>query len=92
MGLPCVASMPAWSGTVIPAGEGILATDNPPQFAEYVISLLQDHAWRTEMASRARGAAEAYYRWEAQMARFDDIIADVCEPVPDSASASLKPA
>jgi len=92
MGLPCVASMPAWSGTVIPAGEGILATDNPRQFAEYVICLLQDHAWRTEMASRARGAAEAYYRWEAQMARFDDIIADVSEPVPDSALASLKPA
>ena len=90
MGLPCVASMPAWSGTVIPAGEGILATDNPPQFAEYVICLLQDHAWRTEMASRARGAAEAYYRWESQMARFDDIIAAVSEPVPDSASASLK--
>jgi polysaccharide biosynthesis protein PslH len=92
MGLPCVASIPAWSGTIIPAGEGILATDNPQQFAEYVICLLQDNAWRAEMASRARGAAEAYYRWEAQMARFDDIIAAVAEAAPGSASAALKPA
>jgi glycosyltransferase involved in cell wall biosynthesis len=92
MGLPCVASIPAWSGTIIPAGEGILATDNPQQFAEYVICLLQDNAWRAEMASRARGAAEAHYRWEAQMARFDDIIAAVAEAAPGSASAALKPA
>jgi hypothetical protein len=31
-----------------------------------------------------------YYRWESQMARFDDIIAAISEPVPDRASASLK--
>ena len=85
MGLPCVASMPAWSGTVIPAGEGILATDNPQQFAKYVICLLQDDAWRTEMATRARAAAEAYYRWQSQMGCFDDIIAAISGPPPDSA-------
>ena len=33
MGLPSVASSAAWSGTVIPRGEGILVADQPREFA-----------------------------------------------------------
>src|SRR5204863_119247 len=36
MGLPCVASTAAWSGTVVPDGEGILAADDPRDFAERI--------------------------------------------------------
>jgi sugar transferase (PEP-CTERM/EpsH1 system associated) len=35
MGLPCVASTAAWSGTVVPNGQGILAADTPEEFAEH---------------------------------------------------------
>ena len=42
MGLPCVASTAAWRGTVVPAAEGILATDDPQEFARNVIDLLGD--------------------------------------------------
>jgi sugar transferase (PEP-CTERM/EpsH1 system associated) len=89
MGLPCVPSVAARSGTVIPNGEGILATDDPKEFAGHVVRLLQDGNWRTEMARWARAAAEANYRWEAQMAGLDEIVGTVAQP-PRAVSASLE--
>jgi glycosyltransferase involved in cell wall biosynthesis len=80
MGLPCVASTAAWRGTVVPAAEGILATDNSQEFARNVIDLLRDSNRRAEMARRARAAAEAKYRWEVQLARLDQVITTVLPP------------
>jgi polysaccharide biosynthesis protein PslH len=89
MGLPCVASLAAWKGTVIPEGEGILATDNPEQFARHLIRLLRDGNERAEMARKARAAAEANYRWETQMAHLDQLIAAaISEPLRRMESAS----
>ena len=91
MGLPCVTSTAAWSGTAIPNGEGIVATDDPQQFAAHVINLLQDANWRAEMGRRARAITEAKYKWEAQMARLDQVIAAaVSQPQTGSASAWLR--
>jgi sugar transferase (PEP-CTERM/EpsH1 system associated) len=75
MGLPCVTSTTAWRGVGIPEGEGIFAADRPRDFAGHVIGLLRDADRRIEMARRARAAAETHYRWEAQMARLDQVIA-----------------
>ena len=75
MGLPCVASEAAATGTVVPNGEGILAADDPEEFAEHVVRLLRDGAFRAAMASKARAAAEMNYRWEAQLARLDRVVA-----------------
>jgi glycosyltransferase involved in cell wall biosynthesis len=77
MGLPCVASTTAASGTVIPNGKGILAADEPEEFAEYVLRLLLEEQFRAEMAQRARHAAETYYRWDSQMADLDRVIASL---------------
>jgi sugar transferase (PEP-CTERM/EpsH1 system associated) len=88
MGLPCVVSTAAWNGTAIPIGEGVVATNDPPQFAANVIDLLRDADWRAEMGRRARALAEADYRWEAQMARLDQIIAAA---VPQSPPFSTSP-
>jgi glycosyltransferase involved in cell wall biosynthesis len=77
MGLPCVASTAAWRGTVVADGEGMLATDEPMEFARHIVDLLRDANRRGEMACRARAAAEANYRWEAQMACLDQVIAAV---------------
>jgi sugar transferase (PEP-CTERM/EpsH1 system associated) len=88
MGLPCVASEAAATGTVVPDGEGILAADDPEEFAEHVVRLLRDGAFRAAMASKARAAAELNYRWEAQLACLDRVIATLS---PRSAlSASLE--
>ena len=75
MGLPCVASTAAWSGTAVADGQGILATDEPREFARHVIDLLGDSDGRAEMARRARAAAVANYRWEVQLAYLDQVIA-----------------
>ncbi|HJZ14012.1 MAG TPA: TIGR03087 family PEP-CTERM/XrtA system glycosyltransferase [Stellaceae bacterium] len=75
MGLPCVASTAARSGTAVADGQGILATDEPREFARHVIDLLGDSDARAEMARRARAAAVANYRWEVQLACLDQVIA-----------------
>lgn len=75
MGLPCVASTAACRGTAGPAVEGILATDDPQEFARHLVNLLTDSNGRAVMACRARAAAEANYRWETQLSRLDQVIA-----------------
>ena len=88
MGLPCVASEAAAAGTVVPHGEGILTADDPVEFAEHVVRVLRDGAFRAEMASKARAAAELNYRWDVQLACLDRVIAALS---PRSAlSASLE--
>ena len=88
MGLPCVASTAAWSGTVVPAAECICATDDPQEFARNVIDLLRDGDRRGEMARRARAAAEASYRWEVPLSRLDQVIATIVSlPLRQTASA-----
>jgi len=80
MGLPCVASIPAWSGTVLSQGDGILATDNAREFADHVLHLLRHVEYRAAMAVKARAAAETNYSWEGQMQHLDAIVAAVTEP------------
>jgi glycosyltransferase involved in cell wall biosynthesis len=75
MGLPCVASATAASGTVVAEGGGILAADEPEEFAEHVLHLLREEKFRCDMARKARAAAEANYRWDVQMASLDRVIA-----------------
>lgn len=73
-GLPCVSSMAAWSGTVIPQGDGIVATDDPQAFAREVVRLLTDAGYRAQMADRARKAALTHYAWSAQLEKLDRIV------------------
>jgi polysaccharide biosynthesis protein PslH len=86
MGLPCVSTTAAWGGTVVPQGAGILVTDDPAQFADRVVGLLRDSAFRSEMSGKARAAVEASYRWEDQMAALDRVISEVTARSPKQAS------
>ena len=88
MGLPCVASEAAAAGTVVPGGLGILATDDPEEFAVHVVRLLRDGAFRATIAGKARAAAELNYRWDVQLACLDRVIAAL-SPRP-ALSASLE--
>jgi polysaccharide biosynthesis protein PslH len=89
MGLPCVTSIAAWSGTVVPRGEGILATDDPKEFAAYVVRLLRDDGYRALMARMARAAVEQHYRWETQMVHLDRVVAAVTASPARAASPAL---
>jgi sugar transferase (PEP-CTERM/EpsH1 system associated) len=75
MGLPCVSSVAAWQGTVVPEGEGLVATDEARDFADKVVALLSDAAYRNDMAKKARAAAESHYSWDVQMQALDRVIA-----------------
>ena len=88
MGLPVVSSAAAWSGTAIPAGEGVLAADDPAVFAGHVVHLLRDKNYRNEMARKARAAAETYYTWDAQLKELDRIIGRFATTPPSLAAAS----
>jgi sugar transferase (PEP-CTERM/EpsH1 system associated) len=87
MGLPCVASGAAWRGTVVPAGDGILVTDDAVEFAALVVRLLREPVFRAEMSRRARAAVEANYRWADQMAALDRVVAELTAPPPEQAAA-----
>jgi len=89
MGLPCVTSTAAWNGTVVPRGEGILATDDPKEFAAYVVGLLRDDDYRASMARKARAAVEQDYRWETQMVHLDRVVAAVTASPAPAASPAL---
>ncbi|MBS0367289.1 MAG: TIGR03087 family PEP-CTERM/XrtA system glycosyltransferase [Proteobacteria bacterium] len=75
MRLPTVSCTPAWRGTVLAQGEGILVADEPVAFAAEVVGLLRDDRRRALLAQAARQAAERYYRWDVQMQRLDEAIA-----------------
>ena len=77
MGLPCIASTAAWSGTAVANGEGLLAADEPQEFAGHVVRLLREPDFRTAMAYKARAAVEANYRWATQLAVLDRVIANL---------------
>jgi glycosyltransferase involved in cell wall biosynthesis len=90
MGLPCVASAAATAGTAVADGDGILAADDRDEFAEHIVRLLRDAAFRARVAGKARAAAELNYRWETQLARLDRVVAAL-SPQPAS-STPLEPA
>lgn len=92
MGLPCVVTTAAWTGTVLPQGAGILVADDSAEFAGHIVRLLRDGGFRAEMARMARAAVEANYRWERQMAFLDQVIAAVTAWPPRTLSISLEPA
>lgn len=90
MGLPCVTSMTAWSGTVIAQGQGIVASNDPAELAQQIVRLLSDANYRGAMALRARQAVEANYTWGAQMDLLDGIIARLVKAPPKLGNARPK--
>ena len=75
MGLPTVSSTAAWRSTVLAQGDGVLAADDPQEFADHVIHLLMDDDYRRQMGQKARAAAETHYTWDAQLRELDRVIA-----------------
>jgi sugar transferase (PEP-CTERM/EpsH1 system associated) len=74
MNLPVVASSAACAGTAIPAGEGILAADEPVAFARHIVRLLEDDEFRAAMSLRARIAVARDFAWETQLAKLHEVI------------------
>ncbi len=75
MQLPVVASTAAWTGTEMPLGEAIEATDAPAAFADHVIRLLRNPARRAAMGQAGRAAVIRDYDWEVRLAALDAAMA-----------------
>jgi sugar transferase (PEP-CTERM/EpsH1 system associated) len=76
MGLPVVASVPAWTGTGLAEGEGGVVAADAETFAQRAASLLGDPARRAAMGEAGRRAVERDYAWDTQFAVLDRIVAE----------------
>jgi glycosyltransferase involved in cell wall biosynthesis len=80
MGLPTVTTTAAFEGVGALAEAHLLVADRPADFAAAVVRLLRNEPLRTRLGQAARAFTEANYRWEAQLARLDDVLAAVTNP------------
>jgi len=65
----------AAEGLAIRHGVELLRADSAADFAAAVVEVLRDGAKRRALAAQARRTVERDFRWEAQLAPLDDILA-----------------
>lgn len=76
-GLPAVTTTAAFAGLQADMGDSVKVTDDPAQFARYVVGLLRDAPSRLKAGQDARAIVESRFRWEDSLAELDDVIANV---------------
>ena len=76
LGVPVVASDLAAQGVDAVPGEHLLSATTPEDFAERVLSLLDDPAEHRRLAEAGRARVESHHTWPAAMRRLDAIIDD----------------
>ncbi|MBI5789666.1 MAG: TIGR03087 family PEP-CTERM/XrtA system glycosyltransferase [Candidatus Schekmanbacteria bacterium] len=72
--LPVVATSAAVSGIEAAAGHDLLVADDPGEFAQSVVKLLQDSRLRQEIGGNGRKLVEGKYDWNVNLQEFDKII------------------
>ncbi len=65
MGRAVVSTSLGCEGLAVAAGEHLLVADEPTEFAQAVVTLLQDAALRGALAGAGRELVETTYSWEA---------------------------
>lgn len=74
MGKPVVATSSAVGGIDITPNEDIIIADNPNEFAERVIQLLNDEELRGRISKNARKLVEKKYSWEIMSEKFHKVL------------------
>jgi glycosyltransferase involved in cell wall biosynthesis len=77
MGLPAVCCEAVYRGIQAEKDEQVFVADEPADFAEKVVQLLQDEDLRDRVGNNARACVETTYAWDVQLARLDKLLADV---------------
>jgi sugar transferase (PEP-CTERM/EpsH1 system associated) len=67
MGKAVVATTAGYEGIQAQPGADLLVRDDPAEFAQTVISLINDEPQREQLGARARYAMEQAYDWEAAL-------------------------
>jgi len=62
-GTPVVASSLAVKALQTHADQDCLVADSPPAFAEAILRLLGDQAWREQLGAAGRRYVEMYHDW-----------------------------
>jgi glycosyltransferase involved in cell wall biosynthesis len=76
-GLPVVASSSAVRALSARAGEDLLVADEPPAFADQVVTLLGSETLRRRFAARGRSFVEREHNWSTIVRRLETIYAEV---------------
>lgn len=64
MGKPVVTTSVGCEGLDVVAGQHLLVSDDPTEFARLVAGLLNDSTWRRELGASGRKLVEDRYSWE----------------------------
>lgn len=81
LGTPVVSTSLGAEGLEATAEQEILIADEPAQFADAVLRLLDDAALRTRLAARARALVRARYGWDRIGRLLDPFLQQVAEGV-----------
>ncbi len=76
MGVPVVASSMAVRGIDAVAPDHILAADAPEEFADAVVSLLEDPRRREQLSRSGRDRVLSHHSWRTALDRLDGLVAD----------------
>ena len=82
-GLPVVTSKEALCGIEATPGEDVLVADNPAEFAQKTVQLLQDEKLRKRIAQNARKLIQEKYDWNQQLNKLDQIIDQLIAKQPE---------
>jgi hypothetical protein len=74
MGLPVVASRIAQRGLEAMPGKHLHVEDEPPAFAERVVSLLTSPAERAAMGRQGRAFVESHHDWDTSCSRLEGML------------------
>jgi polysaccharide biosynthesis protein PslH len=78
-GKAIVASPTAVAGLALRDGEHVLLAERDTEFVSAVRSLLRDPVRRAEIATAARGWAEAHLAWRSRVAVYDELYASLLD-------------
>jgi hypothetical protein len=77
MGVPVVTNSLGFKGVSATAGVEILVEDDPYNFAQQVVKLMNDSVWRREASRNARSAVVERYNWNNNLSGINNILAEV---------------
>lgn len=76
MGVPVLATRPAFRGVGCAPGEGVLVADEPAEQARLLLALLRDAPAARELGARGRRFVELHHDWETNLAVLERILTE----------------
>lgn len=77
MGVPVVTNSLGFKGVSATAGVEIIVEDDPYNFAQQVVRLINDRAWREDISRSARKSVEQRYDWNENLSGLNLTLSEV---------------